>query len=527
MAGLPSVIGPYRVVRQLGRGGMGTVYEAIDDRIGRRVAIKLLHQQFVQDPEITRRMFNEARAANQIAHPGMALISEFGQTPEGTPYLVMEFLSGPTLRERLAGPPLTLAEILDIATQMASTLLAVHQKGIVHRDLKPENVLLVQDASRASGVMTKILDFGVAKRLQNSPELVTLTKTPDHRIMGTPAYMAPEQCLGAAGVDAAADVYSFGIMLYELISGQIPFSEDAALDVKLLTAHLTKPPPPLAERVPDVPPALAGLIERLLHKQRESRPRIEEVLSALRQLASRPEVLALGVLRRRITVAFGEPVNALSATVSADGDRPEAIDAYSGTLARTVPPGAAAVVAPTGGSTTRPARTAIDRRLPRRAVAGLLLLAGLSTLAALSYWAVRRPGARDELPGPVVAGATAAPNPTPALTGIAGPGAAAPRVPIRFQSEPTGARVLRLSDGAVLGTTPFSWDATAVEGKLTVRFRRAGYRDLDLTVDSQMAGEQAVVLQPMAQAGSGKPGKRSSKPKRERGAEGARTPLFE
>jgi hypothetical protein len=133
MAGLPSVIGPYRVVRQLGRGGMGTVYEAIDDRIDRHVAVKLLHPQFVQDPEITRRMFNEARAANQIAHPGMALISEFGQTPEGTPYLVMEFLSGPTLRERLAGPPLTLADILDIATQMASTLLAVHQKGIVHR----------------------------------------------------------------------------------------------------------------------------------------------------------------------------------------------------------------------------------------------------------------------------------------------------------------------------------------------------------------------------------------------------------
>lgn len=133
MAGLPSVIGPYRVVRQLGRGGMGTVYEAIDDRIDRHVAVKLLHSQFVQDPEITRRMFNEARAANQIAHPGMALISEFGQTPEGTPYLVMEFLSGPTLRERLAGPPLTLADILDIATQMASTLLAVHQKGIVHR----------------------------------------------------------------------------------------------------------------------------------------------------------------------------------------------------------------------------------------------------------------------------------------------------------------------------------------------------------------------------------------------------------
>jgi hypothetical protein len=165
MAGLPSVIGPYRVVRQLGRGGMGTVYEAIDDRIGRRVAIKLLHQQFVQDPEITRRMFNEARAANQIAHPGMALISEFGQTPEGTPYLVMEFLSGPTLRERLAGPPLTLAEILDIATQMASTLLAVHQKGIVHRvrsyRQKPSRNRDLIWSEKTSGKQREVRDLGL------------------------------------------------------------------------------------------------------------------------------------------------------------------------------------------------------------------------------------------------------------------------------------------------------------------------------------------------------------------------------
>lgn len=532
MAGLPSVIGPYRVVRQLGRGGMGTVYEAIDDRSRRHVAVKLLHQQFVQDPEITRRMFNEARAANQIAHPGMALISEFGQTPEGTPYLVMELLSGPTLRQRLAGPPLSLADILDIATQMASTLLAVHQKGIVHRDLKPENVLLIQDASRASGVMTKILDFGVAKRLQNSPELVTLTKTPDHRLMGTPAYMAPEQCLGAAGVDAAADIYSFGTMLYELIAGQIPFAEDAALDVKLLTAHLTKPPPPLAERVPDVPPALASLIERLLHKERAARPRIEEVLSALRQLASRPEVLALGVLTRRSTAKSGAPVNPLSATVSADADRPEAIDPFSGTLAKESPPGLAAAAGAAPRSRARTSSTAMTAQVPRRTPRLALLAAGLAPLAAVGLWVLLRPVASPPAAVPATGGAAvSAVSPEP-LAGRPAAGTAVASAPgrraaIRFLSEPQGAKVVRLPDGAVLGTTPFAWEPAAADGKLMVRFLRAGYRDHDQTLDSQAAGEQSVVLQPVAPAVPSKSAKRGSKPKRERGAETQRTPLFE
>ncbi len=527
MAGLPSVIGPYRVVRQLGRGGMGTVYEAIDDRLNRRVAIKVLHEQFVQDPEITRRMFNEARAANQIAHPGMVIISEFGQTPEGTPYLVMEFLSGPTLRERLSGPPMPLSEILDIATQIASTLLSVHQKGIVHRDLKPENVLLIEDASRVSGVMTKILDFGVAKRLQNSPELVTLTKTPDHRIMGTPAYMAPEQCLGAASVDAAADVYSFGIMLYELCAGHIPFCEDATIDVKLLTAHLTKPPPPLSDRVPDVPPALSSLIHRLLHKAREQRPAIDEVLRTLRQLAQNPEVQKLGVLSRRVSQAGGGPVNPLSATVSADTDRKEAIDPFSGTLAGAGLPslaGAAAPAVAAGGHTTA---NLTAERLRRRWSLPLLGAVALAALGGVG-WLLRPRSAPSAVPPaavaspPTVGSQLGPPAVAPAATSSAGQ-----RAGIRFHSDPAGAKVLRLPDGALLGTTPFVWEAAPAVAKLTVRFQRAGYRDHDQTFDSQAASEQSVVLQPVGSAATEKPGKRGRKAKRERGAEVQRTPLFE
>lgn len=510
---------------------MGTVYEASDDRINRRVAIKVLHEQFVQDPEITRRMFNEVRAANQIAHPGMVHISEFGQTPDGTPYLVMEFLAGPTLRERLSGPPLPLPHILDIATQMASTLLAVHQKGIVHRDLKPENVLLIQDDSRASGVMTKILDFGVAKRLQNSPELVTLTKTPDHRLMGTPAYMAPEQCLGAGGVDAAADVYSFGTMLYELVAGEIPFLADATLDVKLLTAQLTKPAPPLAERVPEVPPAFASLIHRLLEKAREARPRMDEVLRTLRQLASSPEILALGVLSRRARVGAGAAINPLSATVSADTDTVGVIDPFSGTMAGNVPSqlGDAASL-PTGhaggvvsGSTT--GRSA--RRLSLLAVAGLAVLAVLAVLGVVGWRVLARPEPSAAVSAPPPSGAAVDPVTATAATNPGGTTPPVQRSPIQLRSEPDGAKVLRLPDGVVLGTTPFAWVPGPADARVMVRYQRAGYRDQDQTIDSQAAGEQSVVLQPLAVAAPSKPAKRGSKPKRERGAEVQRTPLFE
>ena len=212
---LPDKIGPFRVVRRLGQGGMGVVFEGVHEEIERRVAIKLLKSEFARDREVARRFFNEARAVNRVGHPGIVQVSEFGHQPDGTAYLVMEYLEGKTLRQLQLdhNGALPLFETTQLARQIAAALNAAHQKGIIHRDLKPENVMLVADDAVPGGLRAKLLDFGLAKVLTQAA--VTLSKTPDHHIMGTPIYMSPEQCQSAAQVDEKADVYSFGVMLYE------------------------------------------------------------------------------------------------------------------------------------------------------------------------------------------------------------------------------------------------------------------------------------------------------------------------
>ena len=160
------VIHIYRIVRMLGEGGMGAVYEAVQDPIGRRVALKILHSQYATDPAVMNRFFNEARAVNMVAHPGLVQVSDFGRTADGTAYLVMELLSGNTLAQRLRQRSrLEVDEALQILHQLTSALMAVHQVGIVHRDLKPSNVILLPNSAVIGGEQVKIVDFGIAKLL--------------------------------------------------------------------------------------------------------------------------------------------------------------------------------------------------------------------------------------------------------------------------------------------------------------------------------------------------------------------------
>jgi serine/threonine protein kinase len=189
---LPDKIGPFRVVRRLGQGGMGVVFEGVHEEIERRVAIKLLKSEFARDREVARRFFNEARAVNRVGHPGIVQVSEFGHQPDGTAYLVMEYLEGQTLRQLQLdrNGPIPIFETIQLARQIAAALNAAHQKGIIHRDLKPENVMLVADDAVPGGQRAKLLDFGLAKVLTQAA--VTLSKTPDHHIMGTPVYMSPD-----------------------------------------------------------------------------------------------------------------------------------------------------------------------------------------------------------------------------------------------------------------------------------------------------------------------------------------------
>lgn len=288
-------VGSYRLVRLVAEGGMGAVYEASNDQLERRVAIKLMHACWAHDPEQRRRFFNEARCVNLISHPGLVTIHEYGQLADGNAYTVMEYLEGRTLAQHQQdrpGAPLPVAMTLRIARQVAAALCAVHEKGVVHRDLKPDNLMLIPDPEVPGGLRVKILDFGIAK--QKLP-----TGTPPRGGtrpgfgLGTPAYMAPEQIYGASSVDGRADVYSLGMILYELLSGRPPFP--AADSEQQLRCHLTLEPPPLSRRCPAAPAALRGLVHSMLAKQPHDRPVMSEVLSRLTAMdVATAELLATG-----------------------------------------------------------------------------------------------------------------------------------------------------------------------------------------------------------------------------------------
>jgi tetratricopeptide (TPR) repeat protein len=244
-------MGPYRLLREIGGGGMGTVYEAEDARLGRRVAIKLLPPEYSRDRRAKERFLREARAAAAVDHPNLCTVHDVGES-DGRLYLVLSFYEGETLRERIRRGPLPLAEARDVAIQVARGLARAHEAGIVHRDIKPANVMLTRRGE------AKILDFGIA-RLQGDPASLTRTGAS----WGTPAYMSPEQARGET-VDGRTDVWSLGVMLYEMLAGRRPFGGDSLEAV--VSAILTREPEPLEGGRPDVLPELARVVERALAK---------------------------------------------------------------------------------------------------------------------------------------------------------------------------------------------------------------------------------------------------------------------
>ncbi|HTA18726.1 MAG TPA: protein kinase, partial [Polyangia bacterium] len=286
--------GNYRVLSLLGEGGMGAVYLAEHPGIGRRVAVKVLHKQFSGDEQLLGRLLNEARAANAIRHPNIIEILDSGMREDGVPYLVMELLEGESLGQRIrrAGP-LPMADALAFVLQTASALGAAHKKGIVHRDLKPDNLFIVpisgDESSRVDAdgptERMKVLDFGIAKLQMPQPGDSVKTRT--GTLMGTPVYMSPEQCRGTKTVDHRSDVYSLGIIFYEMLVGQPPFVSDGFGE--LVNMHLNVPPPSARVARPEVSEQLDGIILKMLAKNPEDRyPDMASLSSAIRLAAGPP-----------------------------------------------------------------------------------------------------------------------------------------------------------------------------------------------------------------------------------------------
>ena len=271
---LGEVFGNYRVTAALASGGMGAVYRGEHALIGKPAAIKVLLPEWSANREIVNRFFNEARATTAIRHPGIVEIFDFGHHESGRAYLVMELLDGEPLSSRLSRVGRIAEPIaIGLVRSIVGALAAAHGAGIVHRDLKPDNVFLVRDPDVPGGERPKLLDFGIAKLgdgaggAAGSTTNVRATRT--GMVLGTPTYMAPEQCRGAGTVDARADLYAIGCIFFEMLAGRPPFVGEGAGE--LMAAHLMTPAERVSVHAPEVSPVVAEVIERLLRKQPEAR----------------------------------------------------------------------------------------------------------------------------------------------------------------------------------------------------------------------------------------------------------------
>ncbi|MEJ7597021.1 MAG: serine/threonine-protein kinase [Kofleriaceae bacterium] len=271
-------IAGYVLDGEIGRGGMGIVYAATHPLIGKRVAIKILSRELGSDRVALERFLLEARSVNAIGHPNIVDTFDFGILHDGRQYLVMDLLIGETLRTRLRRGRLMIEEASIILDEVASALAAAHSKGIIHRDLKPDNVFVVVVPGRAPEI--KLLDFGLVKLTTTSSDGVERTRS--GAIVGTPNYMSPEQARAKGRLDHRTDIYALGVLAFEMISGELPYIRDNALDT--LIAHVQDEIPTLHEMIDHVPIELAQLVEAMMAKAPDDRPTIAAVRQVLRRM---------------------------------------------------------------------------------------------------------------------------------------------------------------------------------------------------------------------------------------------------
>ncbi len=291
-----ATVGNYKILEKIGEGGMGAVYLAAHPLLGRKAAVKVLLPEHSKKADLVTRFFNEAKTAASLRHPALVEVFDFGFLPDGSGYIVMDYLEGESLAGRLERvAPLAPEVAAEIARQMAAGVGAAHGQGIVHRDLKPDNVFLVPDPEQADRERVKILDFGIAKLVLPSAA-GSKGATSTGMLLGTPLFMAPEQCRGAGQVDHRADIYSVGCILYMMLTGRPPFNHEGVGEI--LAAHLHEPVTPPRSIDPSLPQELEAIVMRALAKRAEDRQQSMAELGAELTGFLHPGAPATGAVHR-------------------------------------------------------------------------------------------------------------------------------------------------------------------------------------------------------------------------------------
>jgi serine/threonine-protein kinase len=510
-------IGNYQIKAKLGEGGMGAVYLGEHPLIGKRVAVKVLLEELAAKEDIVQRFFTEAKAVNDIGHQNIVDIVDFGKvrldpgSPE-TVYFVMEFLDGESLAARLRRTGLSVLETLHVMKQCCSALQASHAKGIVHRDLKPENIYLCTRGSDKNFV--KILDFGIAK-LTGDGGMGQSHKTRTGLVIGTPAYMSPEQCEGKGLIDHRSDVYSMGVVMYELLTGRVPFPGDGFGEI--LVAHLTKTPDPPSALNPDIKPEIEALVLHAIEKDKNRRfQSMDEFLRALEDPAAHMQAYRplpgytpqpTGQQNLGATIVLGDGQSPVASKTGQKGpttgvgQRPTTLSGAAGEAE---------------GAEDRPRRS----RMPVIvATAAVVLVAGVGGIFLL-----KNKGTTDGGDKPAVV-TPPPPDPTPKEEDVK----------ITVTTEPPGATVLRGDTGAAeTGVTPLSFKVKKNAQTFDIQVKLAGYKpgirtvttekDLGLLIPLEKIEEPkpvATVATPEPKASDKKDKKddsssSSSRPKREK-----------